>query len=130
MQGKRTDRIGELIREEIGRLLLRETRDPRLKNVNITDVEVSVDLSHARVYYSCLEDSHREEIEDALGRARGFFRSALGRRLSLRRVPDLRFQLDTTLRSAGRIEAILNALHEEEEPDSGGEEPDTGGEEE
>ena len=122
MQGKRTDRIGELIREEIGRLLLRETRDPRFKNVNITDVVVSADLSHARVYYSCLEDSQRKEIEGALRRARGFFRSALGRTLSLRRVPDLRFQLDTTLRSAGRIEEILHALHEEEEPDSGGEE--------
>ncbi|HIE50360.1 MAG TPA: 30S ribosome-binding factor RbfA [Armatimonadetes bacterium] len=106
----RRERIQELVKEELGQILLREMRDPRLGFVTITDVELSGDLRRARVYVSVMGSAEKQEESLAVLRgAIGFLRRELGRRLSLRYIPDLTFSLDHTAERAARIEALLVA---------------------
>ena len=93
----RPESVGYLVREELGRLLQLELRDPRLGFATVMDVVMSRDLRHARVYVSVLGDAEagRRSIE-ALQSARGYLRRALGRTLALRFVPDLDFRVDSS----------------------------------
>lgn len=110
---KRTDRVGDLMRSEIADLLLRRVKDPRLGFVTVTGVEVSVDLRHATVFVSVLEGGLRlAETLEALDRAAGFIRAELGRRMRMKYTPALVFKLDDTPSRAGRIEAVLDELHD------------------
>ncbi|HQT26004.1 MAG TPA: 30S ribosome-binding factor RbfA, partial [Burkholderiales bacterium] len=84
----RTERIAQQIQRELAELLRTEVKDPRIGMVTITDVEVSRDYSHAKVYYTAL-GSEREEIAKGLNRAAGFLHSQLFHRLKLRVVPQL-----------------------------------------
>ncbi len=108
---KRTVQIGGLIQQEISELLIRKIKDPRLEMLTITGVEVSPDLSLAKVYYSRFGSP--EEIRqgrEGLVRAAGYIKRELGLRLKLRRVPDLEFIHDRSLEYGQRIEAILKRL--------------------
>ncbi|CAN5298770.1 MAG: 30S ribosome-binding factor RbfA [Gemmatimonadetes bacterium] len=105
---KRTDRINELLREELSVLIRSEVRDPRVGLATITAVETSPELDHARVYISTLgEDDEKQEILAGLQSAAGFLRGQLGRRLHLRRIPELHFAIDRVLEGAQRIETLL-----------------------
>ncbi len=114
MQGKRLDRVNQLVREEIAYLLQRELKDPRLGFVTVTEVDVSKDLRTAKVYVSVLgtEAEWRGSL-DALRSARGFIRSWLGPRLRLRAVPDLTFHPDRSMAHAAHIQSVLERLREE-----------------
>lgn len=114
MQGKRLDRVNQLIREEISHLLQRELKDPRLGFVTVTEVDVAKDLRTAKVYVSVLgtEQQWRDSLQ-ALGSARGFIRSWLAPRLRLRAVPDLTFHPDRSMAHAAHIQALLERLREE-----------------
>ena len=97
--GARTERLQELIREELSFLLRHEIRDPRLDGVEITMVELAGEC--ARVWFSTKrEGDARDEIE-ALDRAAGFFRANLAESLGLKRTPDLRFKRDRATRMFG-----------------------------
>src|SRR5664280_1169556 len=88
---QRTDRVDELLRQEIGAILAREVADPRIGFATVTDVETTRDLSHAKVWVSVIGDTaERRETLEALERAMGFVRRELGVRLHLRRIPALR----------------------------------------
>ncbi|MGE5358722.1 MAG: 30S ribosome-binding factor RbfA, partial [Bacteroidales bacterium] len=88
-QGNRPDRIGDQLRMELSDLLTREVHDPGIGFVTLTSVQVSPDLSHARVYFTTLgEGPVRRQTERALERAAPFLRRQIGRRLRLRRVPE------------------------------------------
>ena len=109
---RRTDRLAESIRRELAELLLKGVNDPRLDGVMVSDVEVSRDLAYARVYLTL--PSGRERPEDAtilkaFERATGFFRRRLAASLTIRAVPELRFEIDRTLDEASRIEGLLAA---------------------
>jgi len=110
----RAARVGDLLKEELSDLLLRNIKDPRIGFVTITEVRVSADLRHARVYFVTHEsgEEQRRSLE-GLESARGYLRSELGRRLSLRYVPDLRFTVDETLDHSFRIREILKSLETE-----------------
>jgi len=85
---QRTDRVDELLRQEIGAILAREVADPRIGFATVTDVETTRDLSHAKVWVSVIGDTaERRETLEALERAMGFVRRELGVRLHLRRIP-------------------------------------------
>ena len=105
----RTERVNELMRRELVLLLKQETKDPRLKQVVITDVIVSRDLTSAKVFFSVDEDSIKI-VEPLLDKASGFFRSSLSKSLDLRHTPTLSFIYDTTPNTGARIDDLLSGL--------------------
>jgi ribosome-binding factor A len=109
---RRTERIGEQIRAELARLLHEEITDPRIGLVTLTQVDVSPDLSNARVYWSAMksEDSDdRATSEAGLESASGFLRHRLAQSLDLKRVPEIRFRYDSSLAQG---EATLSLLRQ------------------
>ena len=117
MVGRRQQRVEELLRREIAQLLLRgELRDPRLSPasaVSVTGVQVSADLSVARVYIDVLTESlRRDDVLAALTSGAGLIRSKVGERLQLRRAPELRFEADASIERGARVERILTELRD------------------
>ena len=105
----RSERVNELVRRELVLLIKQETKDPRLKQVVITDVIVSRDLTSAKVFFSVDEDS-KKIIVSLLNKASGFFRSSLSKTLDLRHTPTLSFIYDTAPNTGVRIDDLLSKL--------------------
>ena len=105
----RTERVNELMRRELVLLLKQETKDPRLKQVVITDVIVSRDLTNAKIFFSVDEDSIKI-VASLLKKASGFFRSSLSKTLDLRHTPTLSFIYDTAPNTGARIDDLLSKL--------------------
>jgi ribosome-binding factor A len=113
---KRADRVADLIKMEISDLLLKQVRDPRIGFVTITGVKITDDLRTARVFFVELgKDQCSEEVQAGLGKAAGFLRRELGRRLQLRCVPELLFAYDPSFAYGNRIERLISEIHREEE---------------
>ena len=115
---ERAARVGERIRQELMGLLLRGVvKDPGVQGAVVHGVDVSADLAFARVYVRLTDPDasrgRREALLRGLGRARGFLRAQLGRRLQTRVTPELRFVWDDTTERATRIETILSELRAE-----------------
>ncbi len=105
---RRTDRINELLREEIAVLVRDEVRDPRVGLVTITAVQTSPELDHAKVFVRMLGTEEEQEAAlEGLHSAAPFVRTQLSRRLHMRRVPELHFRYDRMLDEAARIEQLL-----------------------
>lgn len=116
----RTERVNQLLKEEISRLLRDEVKDSRIGMVTITDVEASPDLKVAKVYIQTTGGEDREvQALKGLSSAAGFIRSKLGRELHIRRVPELHFEIDRTLERAARIEELLHRIRDDDEPHDG-----------
>jgi ribosome-binding factor A len=125
MQGKRLDRVNQLIKEEISLLLQRELKDPRLGFVTVTDVVVSKDLRTGKVYVSVLgTDEQWQASLAALESARGFIRNWLAPRLRMRAVPHLTFHADRSMAHAAHIQSVLERLREAAPADEPGAPPD------
>jgi ribosome-binding factor A len=111
MTGRRVERVQDLIREEISRLLLYKVKDPRLSSVNITGIKMTGDLKKAVLYYSILDDSlDRGQVQESLVKASGFFRREIGRVIRLKFVPEIGFQFDKSLDYALHIEKLLGEI--------------------
>ena len=111
MQGKRLDRVNQLIKEEISLVLQRELKDPRLGFVTITEVETAKDLRLAKIFVSVLgDDAQWAASLQALQRARGFIRHWLRDHLELRVTPELDFRPDRSMVHAARIQELLKRL--------------------
>lgn len=109
----RTDRLQSQVREVIALALQRETREALLRLVVITDVEVTSDVSLARVYWHALPGSaalDREAVEAAFARASRFLRAKVGEVVTARITPDLRFIHDDALDRGRRIEDVLRTI--------------------
>jgi ribosome-binding factor A len=105
----RPRRVAHLLQREVADLIQREISDPRVHHVTITSVDVSRDLSQARVYFTCLDsDADPAEAEKALNHAQGYLRHHLKSRLDLRGVPHLRFIYDTSIERGARISALID----------------------
>ena len=118
MEYKRSDRVADLLKKEIADLVFRRVKDPRVAGVTISGVDVSGDLKQARVFFCVMgrgsdEDAKNNAVE-GLEKARGFIRLELGRRLSLRYVPQLQFEYDTSFEYGDKIERLLRDLHRDE----------------
>jgi ribosome-binding factor A len=110
-QGARADRVADQLRAELAELLAREVHDPGIGFVTLTRVHVTPDLQAARVYYTSMGDqASRRATERALVRASPFLRRQIGRRLRLRRVPELTFFYDDSIAGQDRIERLLGEL--------------------
>ncbi len=115
----RTQRVNQLLKEEIAGLLQREVKDGRIGAVTVTAVRVSPDLMQATVYVQVPGDEARKaEALDGLSSAAGFIRSRLGRDLRIRRSPELRFLIDRTQEHAARIHELLAEVEAEDEEGS------------
>jgi ribosome-binding factor A len=107
-EGRRHERVAELVLRELSMMLLRDLKDPRLHGVTITGVKVTDDLRHARVFFSHLEGAQRAAAVIAgFGSARGFIRREIGRALGLRYTPELVFDFDPGPERAARIDSLL-----------------------
>ena len=108
---QRTDRIDELLRQEIGSIVSREVADPRVGFATITKVETTPDLRHAKVWVSVIgQPQERAATIAALGRAMPYVRHELGRTLRLKRIPDLHVELDDTAERGTRVLQLLDEL--------------------
>jgi ribosome-binding factor A len=118
---RRTDRLNEQLRQEIAILVRDAVRDPRVGLATVTAVEASPELDHAKVYVTMLgDDDEKEDVLAGLRSAASFIRGQLGRRLHIRRVPELHFHIDRKLEEANRIEALLReALPDGPDPEPG-----------
>ena len=119
MKGKRALRLNEQLKRELSELIRTQVRDPRVGLVTITGVDVAADLGSARVFVrrGGAEDDLESTLE-GLKAAAPFLRTELGRILSIRKVPELRFQRDRSLENAQRIEQILSeVIVPEKKPD-------------
>ena len=108
---KRSDRVGDQIRLEIADILTRRMKDPRVGFVTLTTVDVTADLKQAWVYVTVLQEgAQANEAIATLGRATGFIRGELGRRLKLRYVPELKFVRDTSVDQVRKVMALLDEV--------------------
>ncbi|MDB4947361.1 MAG: ribosome-binding factor [Gemmatimonadetes bacterium] len=105
---KRTDRINEQLKQEIAVMVHDEVRDPRVGLATVTAVETSPELDHAKVYVTTLGDEKEQaDVLVGLRSAAPFIRSQLGKRLHMRRIPELHFEYDRVLAGALHIERLL-----------------------
>ena len=111
---KRSTRVAGLLREILAAIILERVADPRLKELTITDVEMTPDLKLARVYYAVRRGSNPEELLMALDKAMGFIKQEVAKEHILRTMPEFHFLPDETLERAERLETLFDALHRDE----------------
>ncbi len=105
---RRTERLGEELREEVAQLIAGELKDPRIGFVTVTRVDVTPDLRTARVYVGVLgTEKQRQATLTGLKQAAGFLRRSLGQSLRLRHTPELVFHYDAGLEASNRVAELL-----------------------
>ena len=104
------ERINSNLQREISFIIANEVKNPDVKFVTITAVEVTSDLSFAKVYFTTLKE--KEETLDALKSAKGFIKKELGERVELRHIPELQFIYDDSIEYGNRIEEKIKEIHE------------------
>ena len=105
----RPQKLGDQIQREVSDLLQRELRDPRVGMITITSVDVSPDLSHAKIFFTLLEKEKLDETRAGLKRAAGYLRSQLARRLKLYTTPELRFEYDESVERGDRLSRLIDS---------------------
>lgn len=118
---RRVSRVAELIRREVSQMLLNGIKDDRVGSgmVSVTDVDVSGDLQHAKIYVSIYgTDEAREETMAGLKSATGYVRSELGSRVRLRRTPEVIFLEDRSIERGNKVLSLLNQIKDRQKPES------------
>jgi len=106
----RTLRVAEQIRRELAQLIQQEVKDPRVGMVTVTGVDISPDMSHAKVHVTLLDEDHDvAESVKVLNSAAAFLRRSLGRRMQLRVVPTLRFHYDASVEHGTALSALIDS---------------------
>ncbi len=114
MKNIRIERLNDSFQEEISRIIMTEVKDEKLKFVTITEVNASTDLGYAKVYFTCLDDKHREEITNSLNKAAPFIRKCLAPKYDILKVPELTFIYDNSLEYGKHIDEIIDKIENEE----------------
>ena len=115
MNNMRAERVGEQMKQEIMDIVNNKVKDPRVGFLTITDVELTNDLSHAKIFLTVLgSDKEVENTFKALEKATGFIKSELGSRMRLRIMPDLTFEYDESIEYGNKIERMLQDLHKKD----------------
>ncbi|CEN55109.1 30S ribosome-binding factor RbfA [Candidatus Methylopumilus turicensis] len=106
----RSDRVAEQMRRELADLLQFEVKDPRVGMVTVTEVEVTGDMAHAKIYYSTAEQDAKSaaELQKGLEKTAGFLRSQLSKRMLLRTVPQLHFVYDASIDNGMKLTRLIN----------------------
>ncbi|MGF7186021.1 ribosome-binding factor A [Desulfitispora alkaliphila] len=114
MATHRAHRVAGEIKKEIAQIVREEAKDPRIGTLTITDVEVTNDLRHANIYISTLGQKDIEGCKQALGKASGYIRSELAKRIRLRYAPELHFKLDDSQTYGEKINKLLDKVKGED----------------
>ncbi|MCK9377598.1 MAG: 30S ribosome-binding factor RbfA [Syntrophobacterales bacterium] len=114
----RPTRVAELLRERLALILLYKCADPRLKELTLTDVEMSPDLKQARIFYAVRENLDRDQVQMALDKALGFIKQEVAKENLFRLMPEFFFLPDTGLDRAAKLEKLFQAA--KAGPGSGG----------
>jgi ribosome-binding factor A len=122
----RTDRVGAQLRRELGTLVHEAVREHRLPSVSVSDVEVTRDLAHAKVFVTALMPERSAEAVKGLRELSKDIRMALARAMKLRHVPELHFQYDDSVDKGERIEHLLKENQPLPEQDDADPSPDAG----
>lgn len=111
MSSQRAHRLAETIRKEISSLLIKGLKDPRVGFVTITSVDVTADLSQARIYYTLMGDrEQRAQTQAGLDSSAPFVRQQIGRHIRLRHIPEVRFEYDASFDYGQNIEKLLSEV--------------------
>ncbi|MBS3796323.1 MULTISPECIES: 30S ribosome-binding factor RbfA [unclassified Pseudoalteromonas] len=119
----RTERVAQQIQKEIAVIIQREIKDPRLGMVTVSAVEVSRDLSYAKIFVTVFnqeDESKSKQSLRVLNDASGYIRSLLGKRIRARIIPELRFVIDTSLLEGMRISNLVESVMREDKQKRGG----------
>jgi ribosome-binding factor A len=117
----RADRVSGQIRREIADLLQFEIKDPRVKFVSLTDIELTPDYAHAKVYFTTLQPAEKlAEVERGLKAAAGFLRRELGRRVRIHTIPDLHFVHDVSVEHGVALSKLIDEANAQAAPDAAG----------
>jgi len=115
LPGSRASRVGDLVLREIADLVLKKLKDPRVKGITLTGIDVSKDLRHARVYFSLIGDETQVlQARAGLDSAKGFIKREIGLQTELRHVPELMFKHDPSLDTGSRMEKLLQKIKEDD----------------
>jgi len=106
----RSDRVADLIREEVAKMFRNDIADPRVKGVTITDVKVTPDLMTARIYYVSREKKAVKLTTEGLNKVKGYVRKELAKRIEMRRVPELEFFYDEIFENGMHFEEVLKGV--------------------
>lgn len=112
---KRSQRVGDLIREEVADIIMYKLKDPRIGFVTVTGVELSPDMKLARVFVSILKEEEREATLDALNSSKAFMRTILAKHLRMKYIPHLDFKLDSSIEYGFKIDKLLKEIREKDE---------------
>ncbi|MFC0188853.1 30S ribosome-binding factor RbfA [Fictibacillus aquaticus] len=119
----RSNRVGEQMKKELTDIIGRKLKDPRVGFVTVTAVDVTGDLQQATVYISVFGDEdQRAETLKSLAKATGFIRTEIGRRIRMRKTPDIFFKIDESIDYGNKIESLLTVIKREEEKENNSEE--------
>lgn len=114
MNNVRANRVAEQIKQEMGEILTKKIKDPRIGFVTVTEVEVTGDLQQATIYVTVLgDDKKKDDTLIGLSQAKGFIRTEIGQRIRLRKTPEIFFKYDEAYEYGSRIESILRDLNDE-----------------
>lgn len=106
------------MKKELSDIIGRKIKDPRVGFVTVTDVQVTGDLQQAKVYISVLgDDEKRQDTLIGLAKAKGFIRSEIGRRIRLRKTPELFFEFDESMEYGNRINTLIHELNRNDSDD-------------
>lgn len=114
---KRAVRVADQMKQEIADILMRKIKDPRIGFVTVTDVELSDDLRNAKVFVS-IYGGDKEETFKGLNSAATFIRSELGRRMTMRCIPEILFRFDDTVERGAHIMELLHEIEIKQEPET------------
>ena len=115
LPGKRATRVGDQILRFIAELLMHKIRDPRVKSVTLTGINLSNDLKNARIFFSVLgNESDVKQALNGLDSAKGFIKRELGSGLELRYIPDIIFDHDPTLATGNRLEQLFKKIQDDQ----------------
>ena len=116
MEGKRSEKVADLIQKEISQMLVKSVKDPRIGFVTITRVSVSEDCRFAKIYFSVAGSlEERERSMKGLESATGYVRKELGRCIRLRYTPEILFQFDPSIEYAIHMEELIQSIHHDKE---------------
>ena len=110
----KTERIGSNFVKEISYILMEEIKDPNIKFVTITSCDVTNDLSYAKVYFTVLDDTKKEEVLKSLNKAANFIEISLSKKIDIRKMPQIRFHYDNSYEYGKSIEEKIKEIHAKE----------------
>jgi ribosome-binding factor A len=112
---KRSQRVGDLIREEVAEIIMYRLKDPRIGFVTVTGVDMTPDMKMAKVYVSVLKEEDRELTLDILNSSKSFIRSLLAKRLRMKVIPTVEFRFDTSIEYGYKIDKLLKEIKDRDE---------------